>query len=113
MRLLSKVGGFSREPQPCFAASCLVQESTDTRKRVHSVVALVEWILASQCQSKDTGPQHHEEVPIRAGVNYYLKLHFSNWKLSTTMKNFFKRLKHSFCISLKLYNDFLLINLKI
>jgi hypothetical protein len=30
------------------------------------VVVAVGWILASQCRSKDTGPQHHEEVPIHA-----------------------------------------------
>lgn len=45
-----------------------IQEFTDIRKRMHSVVALVGWILASQCRSKDTGPQHHKEVPIHAGA---------------------------------------------
>lgn len=48
-----------------FAASCVVQGPAN-RKRI-AFVALVGWILASQCHSKDTGLQHHGQVPIHAG----------------------------------------------
>jgi hypothetical protein len=53
----------------CCGSELPVQESTDIRtKRMHSVVALVGWILFSQCsRSNDTYPQHHEKVSIHAG----------------------------------------------
>jgi hypothetical protein len=61
---------FQGSPNPVVQQAA-VQEPTEphirTKRMRTAVVALVGWILASQCRSKDTGPQHHEEVPIHAG----------------------------------------------